>query len=84
MEGDPSNHKYIKIGHRIGPVDKEDISLDQMIEIRVIVQIAMQDRIIGVIDLEEMVGRIVGKTTEVKSMVTTTIEIGTEPGKEHL
>ena len=59
-----------------------------MIEIGVMMQIAMQDRIIGVIDLEEtleeMVGRIAGKATEVKSMLTATIEIGTDPGKEHL
>ena len=88
MEGRPSNHKYIKVGDRIGPMVKEDISLDQMIETGVMMQIAMQDRIIGVIDLEEtlenMVGRIVGKAAEVKGMVTTTIEIGTYPGKEHL
>ena len=34
--------------------------------------------------LEEIVGRIVGKATEIKGMVTTTIEVGTDPGKEHL
>ena len=76
MEGDPSNHKRIKVGDRIGPMAKEDISLDQMIEIGIMMQIAMQDRIIGVIDLEEtleeIVGRIVGKATEMKGMVTTT------------
>ena len=88
MGRDPSNHKYIRVGDRIGPMVKEDISLDQMIEIGVMMQIAMQDRIIGVIDLEEtleeIAGRIVGKATEMKGMVTTTIEIGTDPGKEHL
>ena len=59
-----------------------------MIKIGVMMQIAMHDRIIGVIDLEEtleeMVGRIVGKATEVKVMVTTRIEIGTDLGKGQL
>ena len=88
MEGDPSNHKHIKVGDRIGPMVKEDISLDQMIEIGVMVQTAIQDKIIGVIDAEEIlegiVGRVVEKVTEMKGMVTTTIEIGTDPGEEHL
>ena len=84
MEGDPSNHKYIRVGDRIGPMVREDISLDQMIYIEVVMQIAMQDRIMGVIDpeeiSEEIVGRIVGKATEMKDMVVTTIEIGIDQG----
>ena len=88
MRGDPSSHKYIKVGDRIGPMVKEDISLGQMIETGVIVQTAIQDRIIGIIDseefLEEIVGRVLEKVTEMKGMVTTTIEIGIDQGREHL
>ena len=85
MKGDPSSHKYIKVGDRIV---KEDISLGQMTETGAMVQTAIQDRIIGVIDLEEileeMVGRVVEMVTEMKGMVTTTIEIGTDQGRELL
>ena len=67
---------------------KEDISLDQMTETEAMVQTAIQDRIIGVVDLEEIsgeiAGRIVEKVTEMKGMVTTIIEIGTDQGREHL
>ena len=53
-----------------------------MTETGTMAQTAMQDRIIEVIDLgeilEEIVGRIVGKSTEMKGMVTITIEIGTD------
>ena len=81
MRGDPSSHKYIKVGDRIGLMVKEDISLGQKIEIGVMVQTAIQDRIIRVIDseeiLEEIVARVVEKVTEMNGMVTTTIEIGT-------
>ena len=46
------------------------------------VQTVMLDRIIEAIDLgeilEEMVDRIVGKGTEMKGMVTITIETGTD------
>ena len=88
MRGDPSSHKYIKVGDRIGLMVKEDIRLDQMIETGVMVQTAKQDRIIRVIGsgeiLEEVAGRVVEKVTEVKGMVTTTIEIGTDRGREHL
>ena len=49
---------------------------------------AIQDRTIGVIDseeiLEEIVDRIVEKVTEMKGIVTTTIEIGTDQGREPL
>ena len=52
------------------------------------VQTAIQDRIIGVIDseeiLEEITDRVVEKVTEMKGMVTTTVEIGTDQGREHL
>ena len=67
---------------------KEDISLDQMTETGAMVQTAIHSRIIGVIDLEkilgEITGRVVEKVTEMKGMVTTTIEIGTDWGREHL
>ena len=60
---------------------KEDISLDCRIETGAMVQTAIQDRIIKVIDLgenlEEIAGRVV-EVTEMKGMVTTTIEIGTD------
>ena len=53
-----------------------------MIETGVMVQTAIQDKIIGVIDseeiLEEIADRVVEKVTEMKGVVTTTIEIGTD------
>ena len=74
-------HKYIKVGDRIDLLVKRDISPDQMTETGAMAQTAMPDRIIKVIDLgeilEEMVHRIVGKGTEMKGIVTITIEIGT-------
>ena len=67
---------------------KEDISLGQMIETGAMVQIAIQDNIIRVVYLEEIseeiVGRVVGKATEMKDMVTAMTEIGTDWGREHL
>ena len=46
------------------------------------VQIAIPDRIIGVVDLEEIseeiTGRVVKEVTEMKGVVTTAIEIGTD------
>ena len=67
---------------------KRDISPDQMTEARVMIQIATQDKIIKVIDLgeilEEIVDRIVEKGTEMKGMVTITIEIGTDQERGHL
>ena len=55
-----------------------------MTETGAMVQTAIQGRIIGAIDLEEIAGRVVEKVTEMKGMVTTTIEIGTDQGREHL
>ena len=56
-----------------------------MIEIGVTVQTIIQDKIIEVIDSEEIsegtIGRIVEKGTEMKGMVTT-IEIGIDPEGE--
>ena len=53
-----------------------------MTETGAMAQTVMPDRIIEVIDLgeilEEIVDRIVGKGTEMKGMVTITIEIGTD------
>ena len=87
MKGDPLSHKYIKVGDRIGLMVKEGIRLDQMTETGVMVQTAIQDKIIGVIDseeiLEETADRVVDNVTEMKGMVTTTIEIGTDQGREH-
>ena len=88
MREGPLSHKYAKVGDRIGLTVKEDISLGQMTETGAMVQTAIQDRIIGVADLEEIleeiVGRVVEKVTEMIGMVTTTIEIGTDQGREHL
>ena len=88
MREGPLSHKYIKVGDRIGLMVREDISLDQMTETGAMVQMAIQDRIIKVVDLgeisEEIAGRVVEKGTEMKGMVTTTIEIGTGQGREHL
>ena len=67
---------------------KDDIRPSQMIETGVMVQIAIQDRIIRVIDseeiLEEIADRVVGKFTKMKDMVTTTIEIGINQRRKNL
>ena len=67
---------------------KEDIRPGQMIETGVIVQKAIQNKIIGVLDSEVLLGeiadRVVEKVTEMKGMVTTTIEIETDQGREPL
>ena len=70
---------------------KEDIGPGQMRETRVMVQTIIQDKIIEVIDLEEIsegiTDRIVEKNIEVKGMVTT-IAIGIdqegEPSQESI
>ena len=57
-----------------------------MTETGALAQTAMPDRFIEVIDLgetlEEIVDRIVGKSTEMKGMVTITIEIGTDQERD--
>ena len=59
-----------------------------MTETGVMVQAAIPDRIIEVIDLgkmlEETVDKVVGKATEMKVMVTITMEIGTDQERGHL
>ena len=59
-----------------------------MMEIEAMEQTEMQDKIIEVVGLEEtlegIVGKIVEKGTGMKGMVTTTIEIGIDQGREHL
>ena len=88
MREGPLSHKYIKVRDRIGLMVKEDISLDQMTESGAMVQTAIPDRIVKVVDLgeisEETADKIVEKGTEMKGMVTTTIEIGTDQEREHL
>ena len=68
MKEGPLSHKYIKVGNRAGSMVKRDIRPDQMTEIGVLAQIAIPDRIIKVIDLEEIseetTDRIVEKDTE--------------------
>ena len=74
--------RQTKVEDGIGLMVKEDISLGHMTEVGAMVQTAIQDRIIEVIDLgeilEEIVDRIVEKGTEMKGMVTITIEIETD------
>ena len=88
MRGDPSSHKYIRVGDKIGLMVKEDTRPGQMIETGVIVQTVMRDKIINVIDLKEILediaDRVVEKATEMKGIVTITIEIGIDQGKEPL
>ena len=88
MKGDPSSHKYIKVGNRVGLMVKEDIRPGQMIETGVMVQTAIKGKIIGVIDLEEILeeiaDRVVEKVIKMKGIVTTTKEIGTHQGREPL
>ena len=59
-----------------------------MTEIGISAQTAIPDRNIEVIDLEEIseetIDRIVEKGTEMYGMVTTTIEVGTDQGRENL
>ena len=73
---------------RVGLMVKEDIRSGQMIETGVMVQTAIQGKTIGVIDLEEILeeiaDRVVEKVIEMKGIVTTTIEIGTDQGREPL
>ena len=82
MREGPLSHKYIKVGDRIGLMVKRDISPDQMTETGAMAQAVIPDRIIEVIDLgeilEETVGRVLEKATEMKGIVTVTIEIGTD------
>ena len=82
------NPRYIKVGDRIGLLVRRDTSPDQMTETGAMAQTVISDRIIEVIDLreilEEIVGRIVGKGTETKGIVTITIEIGTDQERGHL
>ena len=54
MREGPLSHKYIKVGDRIGLMVKEDISLDQMRETGAMVQTAIPDRIIEVVDPGEV------------------------------
>ena len=88
MREGPLSHKYIKVEDRIGLMVKRDISPDQMTETGATAQAAIPDRINEVIDLGEIlgetVGRVVGKATEMKGMVTITIEIETHQDREHL
>ena len=88
MREGPLSHKDIKGEDRIGLMVKEDISLDHMTETEAMVQTAIPDRIIKVIDLreilEEIVDKIVEEGTEMRGMVTTIIEIGTDQEGEHL
>ena len=78
-EKNPFRPQIYKSRDKIGLMVKGDIEPGQMIETRVVVQTIIQDKIIELIDLEEIsegrTDRIVEKSTEVKGMVTT-IEIG--------
>ena len=88
MREGPLRHKYIKVGDRIGPMVRGDISLDHMTEAGTMVQTAIQDKSIKVVVLgeilEEVLDKILEKGTEIRGMVTTTIEIGTDLGRECL
>ena len=69
-------------------VVREDINLGHMTETGAMVWTALQDRIIKVIHLgeflEEIIDKIVEKGTEMRGMVTATIEIETDQEREHL
>ena len=64
MKEGPLSHKYIKVGDKIDLMVKGDISLYQMTETGAMVQTAIQDRIIEVIDLEEIFKEIAGRVVE--------------------
>ena len=80
------SHRYIRVEDRIDPMAKGDISLDQMIGIGGMAQTEIWGRIIEVVGLDEtlegIIGKIVEKGTEMKGMVTTSIEIGIDQGRE--
>ena len=82
------SHRYIRVEDRIDPMAKGDISLDQMTGIEAMTQTEIQDRFMQVVGLEEtlegIIDKIVEKGTEMKGMVTTTIEIGIDQGRECL
>ena len=70
MREGPLSHKYIKVGDRIGLMVEEDNSPGQMTEKGAMVQTAIPDRIIEVVDpgeiSEETADRVVEKGTEMK------------------
>ena len=83
-----SSCRYIRVEDRIDPMDKGDISLDQMIETEAMAQTEIQGKNIEVVGLEETLEGIIGKIVErdigMKGMVTITIEIEIDQGREHL
>ena len=54
MREGPLSNKYTRVGDKLGPMVKEGIRPGQMTETGVMVQTAIQDKIIRVIDSEEI------------------------------
>ena len=83
-----SSCRYIRVEDRIDPMAKGDISLGQMIAIEAMAQTGIQGRIIEVVGPEEtlegIIGKMVEKGTEMKSIVAMTAEIGIDQKREHL
>ena len=64
MKGDPSNPRYTRVEDKVGLMIRGHIRPDQTIETEVIIQAIMQDKIIKVIDSEEISEETIDKTVE--------------------
>ena len=89
MKGDPSNPRYTRVEDKVGLMLRGHIRPAQMIETEVMIQAIMQDKIIKVIDseeiLEETIDKTVEKGTEVKGIaMAIEVEIGIGQEREPL
>ena len=64
MKGDPLNPRYTRVEDKVGLMIRGHIRPDQMIETEVMIQAMMQDKIIKVIDSEEISEETIDKTVE--------------------
>ena len=76
MKGSLSNHKYIKVEVRIDPMAREVTKIGQIVGVRDILQIIVQDRTIEATDLEEtpegIADRMIEEITGMKDIITIT------------
>ena len=89
MNQDPSNPRYIRVEDKVGLMIRGHIRPDKMIETEVMIQAIMQDKIIKVIDSEEISEKTIDKTvekgTEMKEIaMAIKVEIGIGQEREPL